>query len=97
MNSSYGLKPQFDVKEDPIFSNIKSIVKKSKASGKIAGIHNGSTKYAKEMIKLGYQFITVSSDFRSMTTYAQNIINEMKSSKYMKECKAKVRLKVNVN
>ena len=42
-------------------------------------MHNGTTTYAKEMINLGYQFVTVSSDFRSMTTHAQSIINEMKS------------------
>ena len=27
----------------------------------------------------GYQFVTVSSDFRSMSTHAQNIVNEMKN------------------
>ena len=40
MSSSYGLQPKFDVKEDPIFSNIKLIAKKAKEHGKIAGIHN---------------------------------------------------------
>ena len=79
MSSSYGLKPQFDIKDGPVYSNIKMIVKKAKENGKIAGIHNGTTKYAKEMIKLGYQFVTVSSDFRSMSTHAQNIVNEMKN------------------
>jgi 4-hydroxy-2-oxoheptanedioate aldolase len=79
MSSSYGLKPQFDVKDNPVFSNIKMIVSKAKALGKIAGIHNGSPAYAKEMINIGYNFVTVSSDFRSMTTHAQSIVNEMKS------------------
>tara|TARA_Y100001970_G_scaffold154618_1_gene189458 strand:- start:6516 stop:7304 length:789 start_codon:yes stop_codon:yes gene_type:complete len=78
MSSSYGLKPKFDVREDPIYSNIKLIANKSKEYDKIAGIHNGTTSYAKEMIDLGYKLITVSSDFRSMTTYAQKIVNEMK-------------------
>ena len=50
MSSSYGLKPKFDVKEDPIFSNIKLIASKAKEYGKIACIHNGTTSYAKEMI-----------------------------------------------
>ena len=54
------------------------IVKKAKDKGKIAGIHNGSIKYAKEMIELGYNFVTISSDYRSMVTYAQNVVNEMK-------------------
>jgi len=80
MSSSYGFKPQFDVKEDPIFSNIKMIAKKAREKGKIAGIHNGTTAYAKEMISLGYQFITVSSDFRSMSTHAQKIVSEMKNN-----------------
>jgi len=79
MSSSYGLKPQFDVKDGLIFSNITMISQKAKEKGKIAGIHNGTTQYAKEMIKLGFQFVTVSSDFRSMSTYAQNIVNEMKN------------------
>lgn len=81
MCSSYGLMPQFDVKEDPIYSNIKIIAKKAKEHNKIAGIHNGTTVYAKEMIALGYQFVTVSSDFRSMSTHAKSIVYEMKNNK----------------
>jgi len=80
MSSSYGLKPQFDIKDGPVYSNIKMIAKKAKENGKIAGIHNGTTKYGKEMIKLGYQFVTVSSDFRSMSAHAQNVVNEMKNA-----------------
>ena len=78
MSSSYGLQPKFDIKEDPIFSNIKLIAKKAQEYNKIAGIHTGSTAYAKEMIELGFNLVTISSDFRAMTTFAQNIINEMK-------------------
>ena len=33
------------------------------------------------MISLGYQFVTVSSDFRSMSSKYQQIINEMKNTK----------------
>ena len=87
MSSSYGLKPKFDVKDDPVFSNIKLIAEKAKKYNLIAGIHNGSTKYAKEMINLGYKFVTISSDYRAMTTYAQSIINEMKNIREKKEDK----------
>ena len=79
MSSSYALKPQFDIRKDPVYSNIKMIADKANACGKIAGIHNGTSEYAKEMIKIGYKFVTVSSDFRSMSTYAQQILNEMKN------------------
>ena len=85
MSISYGLKPKFDVKEDPIYSNIKLIAKKAQEHNKIAGIHNGTINYAKEMIALGYQFVTVSSDFRAMSSYAKNIIDEMKNTKDGKE------------
>ena len=85
MSIAYGLEPKFDVKEDPVFSNIKLIVKKAKEYGKIAGIHNGTTQYAKEMIALGYQFITISSDYRGMTSFAQNIVKEMKEIEQDKE------------
>jgi len=78
MSSSYGMPPKFDVKEDPVFSNIKLIAKKAKQYGKIAGIHNGSTKYAKEMIEIGYRFVSILSDFRIMNTHSQKIIDEMK-------------------
>ena len=78
MSSSYGMQPKFDVKEDPVYSNIKLIAKKANEHGKIAGIHNGTTKYAKEMIDLGFKLVTISSDFRSMSTHAQSVIDEMK-------------------
>ena len=60
------------------------IAEKATKKGKIAGIHNGTTDYAKEMIELGYKFVTVSSDFRSMSTHAQNIVNEMKNNEKVK-------------
>ena len=33
MCSSYGMKPQFDVKKDPIYSNIRMIANKAKQNG----------------------------------------------------------------
>ena len=79
MSISYGLKPKFDVKEEPVFSNIKKIAAKAKEYGKVAGIHTGGPDYAKEMIKIGFQFISISSDFRFMSTYAKNVLDEVKN------------------
>ena len=78
MSINYGLKPKFDVKENPVYENIKNIVKKTKEFNKVAGIHNGSIEYAKEMIDLGFQFITISSDLRSMKDCAKKILEKMK-------------------
>jgi len=78
MSIAYGLNPKFDVKENPVYENIKNIVKKTKEFNKVAGIHNGSIEYAKEMIDLGFQFITISSDLRSMKDCAKKILEKMK-------------------
>jgi len=78
MSSSYGLPPKFDVREDPVFSNIKLISEKAKKFGKISGIHNGSTDYAKEMISIGYDLVTILSDFRVMSLHSQKIVDIMK-------------------
>ena len=59
--------------------SIPYLVKKAKENNKIAGIHTGSTAYAKEMISLGFQFVTILSEFRFMTAYGESIINEMKN------------------
>ncbi len=80
MSSSYGLPPKFDVKDDPVYSNIKLIAKKAKEHHKIAGIHNGSVDYAKEMIEIGYRFVTILSDFRVMSSNSQKIVDEMKNN-----------------
>ena len=61
-----------------MFSNIKLISEKAKKFGKIAGIHNGSTDYAKEMINIGYDLVTILSDFRVMSLHSQKIVDTMK-------------------
>ncbi len=55
------------------------IAQKAKDYGKIAGIHNGTTDYAKEMIELGYKLVTILSDFRVMSSNSQKIVDEMKN------------------
>ena len=36
-------------------------------------------------IIIRYKFITISSDYRAMTTYAKSVVDEMKGSKIKKE------------
>ena len=82
MSIAYGLNPKFDVKENPVYENIKNIVKKTKEFNKVAGIHKGSVEYAKEMIDLGFKFIKISSDLRSMKDCAKKILEKMKLISY---------------
>ena len=81
MSSSYGLTPKFDVEEKIILKNLEMIVEKTKKYKKISGIHNGSTKYAKKMLKMGFNLVTILSEYRIMSDAAQSIVNEMKENK----------------
>tara|TARA_Y100000590_G_scaffold195977_2_gene222534 strand:- start:220 stop:1005 length:786 start_codon:yes stop_codon:yes gene_type:complete len=79
MSISYGMQPKFDVKENPVYSKIQLVAETAKKHNKIAGIHNGSVSYSKEMIDIGFKFITIGSEFRFMSMHAKNIIDEMKN------------------
>ena len=58
---------------------VKMIVKKARDKGNVAGIHNGSVQYLKEMIKIGFQFTSLLSDFRIMSSHAENLLKEIKN------------------
>ena len=79
MSISYGMQPKFDVKENPVYSKIQLVSDTAKKHNKVAGIHNGSVSYSKEMIDIGFKFITIGSEFRFMSMHAKNIIDEMKN------------------
>ena len=45
-----------------------------------AGIHNGSTDYAKKMIEKGFQFVTVGADSRFISAGAKNTVENLKGT-----------------
>ena len=52
-----------------------------------AGIHNGSVEYAKKMISLGFNLVTVGSDQRFMSAGAKAAIESIKGLKKGQESK----------
>ena len=78
LSFSIGCKPTFDQTEKPAVQAIEQIIKAAKKHKVIAGIHNGTPDYAKRMIQLGYQFVTVSSDSRLLAAGAANTIKAMR-------------------
>jgi len=67
------------VPTDPIVLNaIKTIVAGGKRHGIYAGIHCGSTAMAKQMIALGFQFVTLLADNAFLATAAKNAVAEMR-------------------
>jgi 4-hydroxy-2-oxoheptanedioate aldolase len=67
------------VPTDPIVINaIKTIVAGAKRHGIYAGIHCGSTAMAKQMIALGFQFLTVMADNAFLASAAKSAVAEMR-------------------
>jgi 4-hydroxy-2-oxoheptanedioate aldolase len=68
------------VPTDPVVIDaIKTIVAGAKRHGIYAGIHCGSTAMAKEMIVLGFQFVTLLADNAFLASAAKSAVAEMRT------------------
>jgi 2-keto-3-deoxy-L-rhamnonate aldolase RhmA len=61
-----------------VLDAIKTIVQGAKKHGIPAGIHCGSTAMAKDMIALGFQFVTLLADNAFLATAAKTAVAEMR-------------------
>jgi 4-hydroxy-2-oxoheptanedioate aldolase len=69
------------VPTDPIVLDaIKTIVAGGKRHGVYAGIHCGSTAMAKQMIELGFQFVTLLADNAFLAAAAKEAVGEMRGA-----------------
>lgn len=62
LSLALGRPPGFDQEDPKVLDAILEIARKTRAAGKIAGIHNGYPPYARRMIAAGYNFVTVGTD-----------------------------------
>ena len=63
LSLALGEEPGFDRPESSkAYKEIKRILEASKKRNLFAGIHNGSVEYAKKMISIGFNLVTVGSD-----------------------------------
>ena len=65
--------------ESVLLEAIETILKKAKSNGKRAGIYTLSPEYAKRMIKLGFDYVVLSSDARMLTEQAAKTLTELRS------------------
>ena len=63
------------------YDQIVRILEHAKKNNIYAGIHNGTAEYASQMIKLGFNFVTVGSDQRFMSAGAKSSIENLKGLK----------------
>ncbi len=79
LSLAVGEKPGFDKDESSkAYSEIMRILEHAKKNNKFAGIHNGSTEYAKKMIDKGFQFVTVGADSKFIGSGAKGIVDKLK-------------------
>lgn len=76
--SSLGQPPGFDHRHGPVREAIERILERAKAHNVVAGIHNGTTEYARNMIELGFQFVTIGSDMGFMANGARQVVDAMR-------------------
>ncbi|MBV9105458.1 MAG: 2,4-dihydroxyhept-2-ene-1,7-dioic acid aldolase [Verrucomicrobia bacterium] len=72
-----GCEPQLDPTEQEVVGAIEYILARAQKKKIVAGIHTGSTANAQKMIRLGFQFVTVSSDVRLLVTKASEVLEAM--------------------
>ena len=65
--------------EPVLLEAIETILKNAKSNGKRAGIYTLSPEYAKRMIKLGFDYVVISSDARMLTAQANKTLTELRS------------------
>ena len=79
LSLAIGQKPAFDNPEgSPVYEQITNILNHAKKHNLVAGIHNATPEYAQKMINLGFQFVTVASEQKFMTTSAKETIEKLK-------------------
>ena len=79
LSLAIGQKPSFDKPEgDPVYKEIMRILDHAKKNNIIAGIQNGQPEYAEQMIKKGFQLVTIGSDQRYMTAASKAALSKLK-------------------
>jgi 4-hydroxy-2-oxoheptanedioate aldolase len=81
LSISYGMGPGMDHTDEKRLDLIMKILKACKKHGVHAGLHTGSTAYAKRMREAGYQLTTLLNDSRIMAAAAKTMVDEMRGPK----------------
>ena len=89
LSMSYTNKPSFDIVDPPVNKVIESILSKAKKHNVVAGIHTGSTDYAHKMIHLGFQFVTILSESKILSSAVEEILKDMKKDQSKKDSEIK--------
>jgi len=79
LSITMGHSPGLDRTEEDVIAAYKKILAGCKRNGVRPGIHTGSAAYAKRMIEMGFQFVTLLGDARLLTMAGQQVVQEMRA------------------
>ena len=89
LSLAIGQKPAFDNPEgSPTYKEILNILEHAKKNKIFAGIHNATPEYAKKMLDLGFNLVTIGSDQRYMSAGAKEAVSKLKVVKSKEQSKA---------
>ena len=80
LSLTLGCTPKLDQTEAPVVEAQHRIVEACKKHGVVAGIHNATAAYARKMVEIGYQFVTLASDSRFLAMKASEEVNAVRKS-----------------
>ena len=80
LSVSMGLPHGLDRNEDIVLRALADILGACRRHGIKAGIHTGSAAYAKRMLEMGFDFVTLLSDARFMTLAAGETVRDMRTA-----------------
>ena len=75
---SFGKAATLDPTDPEVMAAMQTICKKTRAAGKIAGVHTDGAKTAIKRFADGYQYCTLLNDVRAAAIQAQSWINEVR-------------------
>ncbi len=73
-----GYKPGFDHTEPTIVAALDKVLAAAESQGLIAGIHNATPGYARQMIDKGFRMVTVQSDARLLAAAARDVVDALR-------------------
>ena len=89
LSLAVGEEPSFDKPENTkVYSEILRILEAAKKRNLLTGLHNGTAEYAKKMLSIGFNLVTVGSDARYIATGAKLDIEKLKGIKKATESKS---------
>lgn len=80
LSVTFGLPHGLDRNEDVILRALGDILAACRRAGIKAGIHTGSAAYAKRMVEMGFDFVTLMSDARFLTLAGGEIARDMRAA-----------------